>query len=100
MTEATIVPLRWPSRLRAKSCEVPRPAIGQAEHHRQENDDHHEVEHSQRGTIADIRAVAIDTVDVARNRVGGATWAAARAIADDIGKFQLEDDAYQQCCDA
>src|ERR1700754_1179562 len=92
-------PLRSPKRVRAKSCEVPRPAIGKAEHDGQENDDHHEIEHGERGAIADIRSVTVDAVDIARHGVGGTTWAAARDVDHDIGKLELKDDADQQCGD-
>ena len=94
---------RTPTTLQSDRCtdagtfsRVPHPAIGEAQHHRQEDDDDDQVEHGERGAVADIRAVAIDTVDVARHGVGRATRAAGCHIDDDVRKLQLEDDAQDQ----
>src|SRR6516164_6647282 len=57
---------------------------------RDEDDDENEIDFRDHRRVADIGAVAVFSIDEARNRIGSSTWSAGGHVDDNIGELQLE----------
>src|SRR5579863_3595587 len=67
--------------------------VGRFQQQRDKDDDDDQVDLGDHGRVADVRAIAIFSVDETRDRVRRAAGAAGRDIDDDIGELELENDS-------
>src|SRR6202048_3621249 len=70
----------------AGSCNFLRPATGKAQQYRQEDDNHHKIEHGEPGAVSDIRSIPVHAVNETRHRVGGAARSSCRHVDHDVGE--------------